>query len=70
MPEPQPVEGVWPKGVSQPASRALARIGVHQLVDIAGKSAKDLLALHGVGPKSLRIISEALAKRGFPPLTR
>jgi hypothetical protein len=31
---------------------------------VASRSAKELLALHGVGPKAIRILREELAVRG------
>ena len=43
---------------------ALASIGVTQLDEVADRSESELLALHGFGPRALRILQEALALRG------
>jgi hypothetical protein len=58
-----------PAGLSQPALRALAAVGVTSLDSVAGASASQLLALHGVGPKAIRTLQEALESRGMPALT-
>jgi hypothetical protein len=42
----------------------LALIGVTSLDQVAGHTEKDLLALHGVGPRAIRILREALAADG------
>jgi hypothetical protein len=54
----------FPKGVSQPAIRALASAGYTHLDQLAGASEKYLATLHGMGPKALRIIGEALKAQG------
>jgi endonuclease III len=51
--------------VGAPAIRALASIGVTRIDQLAEQSRKELLGLHGVGPRALRIIDEALAARGL-----
>lgn len=51
--------------IGQPATRALAAIGVTRLSQVAEHRADDLAALHGVGPKAIRILGEALAERGL-----
>jgi DNA-directed RNA polymerase alpha subunit len=63
----EPVE-VWPKGVSQPAIRALNSAGYFRLGELTGVSESDLLRLHGIGPKSVRVIKQSLAERGYKPL--
>jgi hypothetical protein len=57
--------GQWPKGISAPARRALALAGYHRLEQLAGVSEAELLRLHGVGPKAIRVLHEALAARGL-----
>jgi hypothetical protein len=42
--------------------------GYRQLEDLAGASETRLLALHGVGPKAIPIIRQALADRNLKPL--
>jgi hypothetical protein len=51
--------------IGAPATRALASIGVTRLEQLADRSAAELLALHGFGPRALRILDEALAARGL-----
>lgn len=55
--------------IGAPATRALAAIGVTTLDDVAGRSADELLALHGFGPRAFRLLSEALADAGLAPLS-
>ena len=51
--------------IGKPATRALAAIGITSLDQVAWKSEPELLALHGVGPKAIRILREGLAARGL-----
>jgi hypothetical protein len=46
--------------LSGPANAALQGAGITSLEGLAGHSAKELLALHGFGPKALRILGPAL----------
>ena len=55
--------------IGAPATRALASIGDESLEQVAGRSASELLALHGVGPKAVAILTDALAAAGLDPLT-
>ncbi len=50
--------------IGSPATNALREIGVTTLEGVRRMSEKELLALHGVGPKAVRILKEALAERG------
>ena len=52
-------------GLSNPAKRALAAAGYSRPTQLDGVSAADLLALHGMGPKGIRILRELLAERGL-----
>lgn len=54
-----------PRGAGAPATRAFALAGYTKLSQFATANAKDLLALHGVGPKSISVLREALAERGL-----
>ena len=54
----------FPKGVSHPAIRALADAGYTHIDQLAGVSEKHLRMLHGMGPKTVRIIGEALRAQG------
>jgi len=51
--------------LSQPAQRALVGAGITRLEDIARMTEADLLALHGVGPKTIRQLRPALAAKGL-----
>ena len=57
--------GELPKGIGAPAGRALAAAGCERLEDLVRWREKDLLALHGMGPKAVGILREALAERGL-----
>jgi len=49
-----------PAAIGRPATRALAQAGITTLSDVARLSDEDLLALHGVGPRAVRILRAAL----------
>ncbi|GAB3647108.1 helix-hairpin-helix domain-containing protein [Glycomyces tarimensis] len=55
--------GDLPKGIGRPATRALANAGITTLDQVARLSDADLKALHGVGPKAVRMLREALDAR-------
>ncbi|KGJ72051.1 hypothetical protein GY21_17925 [Cryobacterium roopkundense] len=46
--------------IGAPATRALAAAGVTSLADVRRSSLDDMAALHGVGPKAIRLLREAL----------
>jgi len=46
--------------IGAPAMRALAETGITSLADVQRASLDDLAALHGVGPKAIRILRDAL----------
>ena len=50
-----------PRGIGAPATRALALEGITTLDDLRGADLDELLRLHGVGPKAIGILREALA---------
>lgn len=50
--------------IGSPATSALAQAGVTTLDGVRAMTERELLALHGVGPKAVRILKEALAERG------
>ncbi|MER5737027.1 DNA-binding protein [Streptomyces sp. NPDC002262] len=54
----------FPRGVGAPATRALVAAGYSRLDRLADVPAAELAALHGVGPKALRVLGEALAEHG------
>lgn len=55
--------GDLPKSIGRPATRALANAGITTLDQVAALSEVELLALHGVGPRAVRILQEALRAR-------
>jgi hypothetical protein len=57
-------EGDIPK-IGAPATRALASVGVTRLDQLVDYSQAELLALHGFGPRALRILNEALSAAGL-----
>ena len=50
--------------IGAPATRALASIGITRLDQVADRTEAELLALHGFGPRALRLLVEALTERG------
>ncbi|MFB7800582.1 hypothetical protein [Isoptericola sp. NPDC056134] len=50
--------GDLPAAIGRPATRALAGAGVTTLADVAARTDAELLALHGVGPRAVRILRE------------
>jgi hypothetical protein len=54
-----------PTTIGAPATRALTAAGYTELGQLAGVPAAELGKLHGVGPKALRLLQEALQRRGM-----
>lgn len=54
----------FPRGVSKPAQRALASAGYARLNQLTTARESDLAALHGMGPKALNLLKEALKREG------
>lgn len=50
--------------IAAPARRALDAIGVHTIDELAGRRESEIAALHGMGPKALAALKEALHERG------
>ena len=51
--------------IGAPATRALAGIGVTRLSQLTEYRAADLLKLHGMGPRAVGIVRQALADQGL-----
>ena len=51
--------------IGKVATRELANHGYTRYADLAGVSTRTLLAIHGVGPKAIRILDEELRARGL-----
>ena len=47
-----------PTAVGGPARRALEAAGYRTIEDLDATSQRELLALHGVGPRAIRILQE------------
>lgn len=56
-----PNQAAFPPGVGGPALRALHTAGIRSIADLAKWTETDLAALHGIGPKALKILQAALA---------
>lgn len=51
-----------PNGLSNPALRALSGAGITELHQLSNLKISEIKNLHGMGPKGIRILSEALEK--------
>ena len=47
-----------PATLGRPAIRAFKAVGYRTITDLDGASERELLALHGVGPRALKILRE------------
>jgi len=63
-PDIRPV-GNLPDEIGKTAARELSLNGITSLQQVATYSKKELLAIHGVGPKAIAILNEALAAEGL-----
>ncbi|WP_223402475.1 hypothetical protein [Occultella gossypii] len=57
--------GQLPASIGAPATRALVGAGITTLAQVAERSEPELLALHGVGPRAVRILTDELRRRGL-----
>ncbi|CAM4493422.1 DNA-directed RNA polymerase alpha subunit [Paenibacillus endophyticus] len=57
-------ESDFPK-ISGPATRALSHAGLFKLEQLTKVTEADLLKLHGLGPKAIRILNEVLKEKGL-----
>jgi DNA-directed RNA polymerase alpha subunit len=51
--------------LAQPAQRALAGAGIHNLHQLANFSEDEIRKLHGIGPNALAQLRTALAEKGL-----
>lgn len=58
-------ESDLPVALARPAQRALAAAGYQRLEQLAAVSEAQLSQLHGIGPKALAQLRQALATRGL-----
>ena len=54
-----------PRNIGAPATRALTAAGYTNLSQLADVPVAELKKLHGVGPKALRLVQEALEQHGL-----
>ena len=66
-PDVRPV-GDLPNSIGKTAARALSNDGITSLEQLARKSRREILAIHGVGPKAIRILNDALKDAEYPLL--
>jgi predicted flap endonuclease-1-like 5' DNA nuclease len=60
--------------IGRPANSAMLAAGITTVAQVAALTRRELLAMHGVGPKAVRILEAALTERGLaftdvPPAT-
>ncbi len=63
-PDIRPV-GDLPNEMGKTAPRELHSAGISSLAEAAAHTEQELLSIHGVGPKSIRILKAALAQKGM-----
>ena len=56
--------GDLPDAIGKTAARALQQAGIDSLAKVSEHTEKELLALHGVGPKAIQVLGAALAAQG------
>ena len=55
----------FPHGIGKVAKRELAANGFTTYAQLTKTTPRELLAIHGVGPKAVRILGEELAAKGL-----
>lgn len=65
MTSQQELHGTPLPKISAPATRALATIGVTIVEQLAEHTEQELLALHGFGPKAIRILTPVMEDLGL-----
>jgi len=55
----------FPRSIGRPATGALLNAGYTDLAQLDGLAEADLRRMHGVGPKAVAVLREALAARGL-----
>jgi predicted flap endonuclease-1-like 5' DNA nuclease len=50
----------FPSGLSGPALRALAHAGIRTMAQLAQHTESEVASLHGMGPKGVRLLRDAL----------
>ncbi len=65
MQDSRATESDLPRSIGKPATQALTQAGWIRMEQLAQRSEADLHKLHGVGPKAVRILREALYEKGL-----
>ncbi|GAB08626.1 hypothetical protein GOARA_013_00700 [Gordonia araii NBRC 100433] len=60
-----PAASEFPSSMGKVAPRELAANGITTFDQLTGYTARELLAIHGVGPKAIRILRDELGARGM-----
>jgi predicted flap endonuclease-1-like 5' DNA nuclease len=55
----------FPRAIGNPATNALMAAGYTRLEQLTSITEAEILKLHGVGPKAIRILRETLAEKGW-----
>lgn len=63
--QPEALEHDFPKSIGRPATNALLAAGYTRLEQLTKVRETDIKALHGVGPKAIKILSSTLAQKGL-----
>lgn len=63
-PDIRPI-GDLPDEIGKTAARELSVHGINTLQKVANHSERELLAIHGVGPKAVRLLGEAMSAKGL-----
>lgn len=56
--------GDLPRAIGRPATQALVSVGITDLDQVAELTEAELRNMHGVGPKAVRVLSDALHAAG------
>ena len=65
MPPQDAVDTEYPQSLGRTARRQLEANGYTRFDQLTTVTTAELLAIHGVGPKAVRILAEELAERGL-----
>jgi hypothetical protein len=60
-----PPDNGLPRNIGAPATRALTAAGYTELRQLANVPASELKKLHGMGPRALKLLQEALEQQGM-----
>jgi len=58
-------QGDFPDSLSSPAIRALLNAKIYNLKQLSKYTEDDILKLHGMGPKSIPVLKEALKQKNM-----